>query len=288
MHLEACLRPSQLFHSSSRTLSRSSCNVCLLWSFHQQFFCYWCVHDRPTEICHSSQPLVLVYLPVHWVLFLFETVSPQAARCVTFPLVTPSCRLHFSLLRTVAQFLNTDFSYEHHCTFNLCSDLPWIQQRFFFSLDLTRIRIRLFSSSKHQCQFDTILRAPYLREDVPRLPQLRLGPVLITCSHLCCRSFNSHVNHSREPLSTVYYSQTVSHSQPCVSFAALCLIRNSHVNCSRPSCDLDSHASPCCLIRSSHVSCSQSHLFLNSHASLSLFGCLNVAFTDELAVPSTM
>ena len=28
-------------------------------------------------------------------------------------------------------FLNTDFSYEHHCTFNLCSDLPWIQQRFF-------------------------------------------------------------------------------------------------------------------------------------------------------------
>ena len=131
MHLEACLRPSQLFHSSSRTLSRSSCNVCLLWSFHQQFFCYWCVQDRPTEMCHSSLPLVLVYLPVHWVLFLLETVSPQAARCVTFPLVTPSCRLHLSRLRTVAQFLNTDFSYEHHCTFNLCSDLAWIQQRFF-------------------------------------------------------------------------------------------------------------------------------------------------------------
>ena len=135
---------------------------------------------------------------------------------------------------------------------------PAMDPATFFSLDLTRIRIRLFSSSKHQCQFDTILRAPHLREDVLRLPQLRLGPVLLTCSQssswTAVPPWTARVNHSR-----------------------LCIIHRLR---------------RLCLFRSSHVNCSQHHLGLNSHASLSLFGCLNVALMtpptwDELAVPST-
>ena len=76
VHQEGHRRSSQFFQCSSQSPSRCLCYVCLLWSFRQQFFCYWCMHDRPTEICQSSQ-LVLVYPPVHWDLFLFGIVAPQ-------------------------------------------------------------------------------------------------------------------------------------------------------------------------------------------------------------------
>ena len=68
-------------------------------------------------------------------------------------------------------------------------------------------------------------------------------------------------------------------------FAILFLIRISHVNCSRLTFGLDSHASLCLLIRSSYVNCSRHRLGLDSSASLCLLGCRKVAFADIFTDP---
>ena len=92
-------------------------------------------------------------------------------------------------------------------------------------LEFQRIRIRWFSSSSWPYQFDPSLRAPRLREDVPRLPHQPCHASLGTClDHSFAIEFPGlqfpreplttvllEFQFPLEPLSAVYYSPPVSH-----------------------------------------------------------------------------
>ena len=132
------------------------------------------------------------------------------------------------------------------------------------SLELQRIRIRLFSSSSRPYPFAPILRAPHLREDVPRLPHQPCHASLGTClDHSFAIEFPGlqfsgeplatvlpEFQLPLEPLSTVDYSKTVSRSR--------LVFHHSQLD-SQSQLDVDFIRSSICrlsLIRSWHVNCS--------------------------------
>ena len=143
-------------------------------------------------ISANLRRLVLVYLPEHWDLLLFETVSPQD--------VCTMCHLSFDhtivptpllRLRTVAQFVNTVFSHERHFTFNICSDLPQIRLHLFFE-----------PPTDPNLREDVPLRAPHLREDVPRATSA-MSRFAWNLSWSLVRNRVSWTAVPREPLATV-------------------------------------------------------------------------------------
>ena len=140
------------------------------------------MHDRPNEICQSSPQLVLVYLPVHWDLFLFKTVSPQVGctmchlsfdhTVVSTPLLPSSDGRTFlstliSPMNAIAHSISTRTC---HGSGNVCS------------LDLKRIRIRLFSSSRWIPLHMFLIFVRMFHDCHLSHVTIRLGPVLVTCS----------------------------------------------------------------------------------------------------------